>query len=230
MSAKCGWCMPTLAAGALALAAVGCGGSSYSGSSSKKPARTAAPQTPAPAAAGQKLKLSADKDGGLYFVSNGLLHGGVWRTDGTPAGTVELASGTGLDLFPPPLALGGALYFTSAFSSVWRTDGTPGGTTRLATPTPQQFCVRAVPHHEVAAEVGSEDAACGPLVEGAGLPIHDGHVVTFLVELRRQPRPHPATAYDEHRHGDHHEHECPAGHRAHLIRDAGVVGDTGVRS
>ncbi|TML75120.1 MAG: hypothetical protein E6G07_13080 [Actinobacteria bacterium] len=67
MSAKCGWCMPTLAAGALALAAVGCGGSSYSGSSSKKPARTAAPQTPAPAAAGQKLKLSADKDGGLYF-------------------------------------------------------------------------------------------------------------------------------------------------------------------
>src|SRR5207237_9447401 len=67
MSAKCGWCMPTLAAGALALAAVGCGGSSYSGSSSKKPARTAAPQTPAPAAAGQKLKLSADQDGGLYF-------------------------------------------------------------------------------------------------------------------------------------------------------------------
>src|SRR5439155_739837 len=82
-------------------------------------------------------------DGGLYFVSNGLLHGGVWRTDGTPAGTVELASGTGLDLFPPPLALGGALYFTSAFSSVWRTDGTPGGTTRLATPTPQQFCVQS---------------------------------------------------------------------------------------
>ena len=72
MSAKSQLSVPTLAVGALALAVAGCGSSknSYSGSGSTK-ANTAA-KTPAPApapaqVAGQKLKLSADKDGGLYF-------------------------------------------------------------------------------------------------------------------------------------------------------------------
>ena len=71
MSAKSNLCVPTLAAGALALAAGGCGSSnnSYSGSNSKSnaPSTSSAPQKSAPAAAGEKLKLSADRDGGLYF-------------------------------------------------------------------------------------------------------------------------------------------------------------------
>ena len=69
MSAKAGLCMPTLAVGALALAAAGCGSSknSYSGSGSTKSSTPATTPAPKPAAAGETLKLSADKDGGLYF-------------------------------------------------------------------------------------------------------------------------------------------------------------------
>src|SRR5205807_10313053 len=71
MSAKSNLCVPALAVGALALAVGGCGSksNSYGGSNSKSnaPATTAAPQKSAPGAAGEKLQLSADKDGGLYF-------------------------------------------------------------------------------------------------------------------------------------------------------------------
>jgi uncharacterized cupredoxin-like copper-binding protein len=55
---------PIAAAGALALVAAGCGsGSSYDKSSSKPSGGQAAPQ----AASGQKIDLSADPDGSLYF-------------------------------------------------------------------------------------------------------------------------------------------------------------------
>ena len=68
MSARSEWRVPTLAAGAVALAVAGCGsGNSYSGSSSKQTSTPATPPAPKPAAGGQTLKLSADKDGGLYF-------------------------------------------------------------------------------------------------------------------------------------------------------------------
>jgi uncharacterized cupredoxin-like copper-binding protein len=66
------WRVPAMAAGALALAVAGCGGgSSYSNPSQKTTTATGAgpyATQPAPAAAGQQVKLSADPDGSLYFV------------------------------------------------------------------------------------------------------------------------------------------------------------------
>jgi uncharacterized cupredoxin-like copper-binding protein len=66
--------IPAVAAGALALAVAGCGGSSYNSKSSSKPSsggsnysNGAGVTTQAGAGGGQTLKLKADPDGSLYF-------------------------------------------------------------------------------------------------------------------------------------------------------------------
>jgi ELWxxDGT repeat protein len=72
--------------------------------------------------------------GGLaYFVANdGQTGPGLWRSDGTAAGTFLLK-----DITPGPYGssptnltdVNGTLYFTAA--GTWRTDGTPAGTVRV---------------------------------------------------------------------------------------------------
>jgi ELWxxDGT repeat protein len=54
---------------------------------------------------------------------------GLWKTDGTEAGTVLLKdSGYGADFFPQYMTnLNGTLYFSSG-SDLWKSDGTVAGT------------------------------------------------------------------------------------------------------
>jgi ELWxxDGT repeat protein len=63
----------------------------------------------------------------VYFVRSGQL----WRTDGTPAGTIPLTGG----VIGPLTAVGDLLFFTAADANgeeLWRTNGTAGGTSRVA--------------------------------------------------------------------------------------------------
>lgn len=72
----------------------------------------------------------------LFLVMNG----GLWKTDGTPEGTVHLTRDGSEDLFLVPshlVAHGGALYLYGANAELtefglWRTDGTPEGTWLVA--------------------------------------------------------------------------------------------------
>ena len=73
----------------------------------------------------------------VYFLANAA--GGLWRTDGTPAGTYPVLFGNGPAYDPADLvAFNGALYFMGrsnpgdARRSLWKTDGTLGGTVRIA--------------------------------------------------------------------------------------------------
>ncbi|HZN66605.1 MAG TPA: ELWxxDGT repeat protein, partial [Tepidisphaeraceae bacterium] len=87
---------------------------------------------------------SAVSGGSLYFPSYQPQSGmELWKSDGTPAGTVLLR-----DFLPGPLgsaphafaAAAGAVYFVAddgvAGSELWKTDGTAGGTVRVADVTP----------------------------------------------------------------------------------------------
>lgn len=76
------------------------------------------------------------KEGGYLFFVAGDTTGthGVWRTDGTPAGTINLAQRSSA-----PLAVhaggNGIVYFSERPSTgcrLWKTDGTPQGTTQLS--------------------------------------------------------------------------------------------------
>ncbi len=66
---------------------------------------------------------------------------GLWASDGTPAGTLQLEEACPGFCFSPPLATqaGNALFFGVAdgnqdFDQLWRSDGTPAGTGRFAAP------------------------------------------------------------------------------------------------
>jgi ELWxxDGT repeat protein len=67
----------------------------------------------------------AESQGLLYFAAFDGETRGLWKTDGTPAGTIEVASlpesGYGL------VGAGGLIYFTT-YSGLWRSDGTEAGT------------------------------------------------------------------------------------------------------
>jgi ELWxxDGT repeat protein len=57
----------------------------------------------------------------------------LWRTDGTPAGTIQLTEGElGAGIDPPGVAMGGKLWFARAGGNggveLWSSDGTPAGT------------------------------------------------------------------------------------------------------
>jgi ELWxxDGT repeat protein len=66
----------------------------------------------------------------------------LWKTDGTLAGTIELAPFAPHGFHPddPYLTdIDGTVYFLNAISGdmeLWRSDGTPGGTGRVATLPP----------------------------------------------------------------------------------------------
>ncbi|RQO66290.1 hypothetical protein DBR43_29120 [Pedobacter sp. KBW06] len=72
-------------------------------------------------------------NGSLYFIaSEGGLYPGLWKTDGTPAGTIQLTK----DEYYGPGQLtqvGNILYFTNGPGSLWKTDGTVGGTVKIVT-------------------------------------------------------------------------------------------------
>ena len=70
-----------------------------------------------------------DVDGTLYFVANNGGRSGLWKTDGTPGGTVFLKA----LLNPENLTrMGGAVYFYAGDAAtgfeLWKSDGTPAGT------------------------------------------------------------------------------------------------------
>jgi ELWxxDGT repeat protein len=78
--------------------------------------------------------------GAVYFVAEDDLHGAeLWRTDGTPAGTVRVTDACPGRCTAEPVALavaGGRLYFLANDGAtgreVWVSDGTAAGTRRLA--------------------------------------------------------------------------------------------------
>jgi ELWxxDGT repeat protein len=72
----------------------------------------------------------------LYFYADDATLGtGLWKTDGTEAGTVFVKA-TGMihtygEVASQPVVSGGLLYFTVNNSQLWRTDGTSNGTIQL---------------------------------------------------------------------------------------------------
>src|SRR5207237_1036652 len=59
----------------------------------------------------------------LFFSGNDGSGAGLWRTDGTGAGTIKLTSGSVSKLTD----VAGTLFFTIG-TQLWKSDGTPGGT------------------------------------------------------------------------------------------------------
>ncbi len=72
-----------------------------------------------------------DVNGTLFFTATG----GLWKTNGTPAGTVLVQAGSVQNLF----SANGVLYYTrlvddtSGRNELWKSDGTPAGTVRVYT-------------------------------------------------------------------------------------------------
>jgi ELWxxDGT repeat protein len=70
--------------------------------------------------------------GTLFFGASDGTSNGLWRTDGTAAGTVRLA-----ELAPSQLtAVNGTLFFTTDTGGLWKSDGTAAGTVRVAAVDP----------------------------------------------------------------------------------------------
>jgi ELWxxDGT repeat protein len=73
----------------------------------------------------------------VIFTANDAAGRGVWKTDGTPGGTVKVASGVGGTSYTE---FNGALYFQGSSLSnpnafvLWRTNGTPAGTVPVLAP------------------------------------------------------------------------------------------------
>ncbi len=92
---------------------------------------------PPPAQQGSGPFWLTDVAGTLLFTATDGTHYGVWRSDGTEAGTALVKQGVGFDL----TAVGRTLYFTSGFSGslLWRSNGTEAGTIPLTNvgPTPE---------------------------------------------------------------------------------------------
>ena len=67
-------------------------------------------------------------NGLLFFSGNDGGGGGLWRTDGTDAGTINLTSGSVSNLTD----VAGTLFFTIG-TQLWTSDGTVGGTVLVKT-------------------------------------------------------------------------------------------------
>jgi ELWxxDGT repeat protein len=106
------------------------------------------PPTDGPAALVANINRTIDYSGGsapyhftaagrfVYFIANDGEHrDGLWRTDGTTAGTLLLADLAAADDPNPwigaPLPIGGDAVLVAAGGIIWRSDGTPAGTARL---------------------------------------------------------------------------------------------------
>jgi ELWxxDGT repeat protein len=96
---------------------------------------TASGTGPAPALAGQTTYSPAASSGGLlyYFALDGASVNQLWRTDGTPAGTMALTSFTNPSGQPGDVAgFNGGIMFTAVGTDThrrwWFSDGTPAGT------------------------------------------------------------------------------------------------------
>ncbi len=82
--------------------------------------------------------------GGVLFAGVSGKGAGLWRSDGTSAGTTCFFKGTvGTGFFERPVVLGGKVLFGSTTSSLglepWITDGTPAGTRLLADTYPGKY-------------------------------------------------------------------------------------------
>ena len=88
-------------------------------------------------------ELFADRGGTLFFAGyrvNGSPHdNGLWRTDGSAAGTVEVGAGLGFDFPERITAIGDKVFFTAETTEnfqrryhLYATDGTDAGTVRLS--------------------------------------------------------------------------------------------------
>src|SRR5215470_679736 len=73
--------------------------------------------------------------GTLFFTASDGVQQILWKSDGTPAGTVNVTALWGFaPEDPDPLfmqAVGGTLFFSARFSDLWRSDGTRAGTLPL---------------------------------------------------------------------------------------------------
>lgn len=71
-------------------------------------------------------------NGQLFFYGYDGLNEGLWKTDGTTAGTVFVKSlnGGSINFQTVPIISNNILYF-NVFATLWRTDGTPSGTFAL---------------------------------------------------------------------------------------------------
>ena len=84
-----------------------------------------------PGAASSNPQNLTNANGALYFNANG---SGVWKSDGTPGGTVLLRDSStfsGESVFTP---VNGTVLFNDSegvLGGLWRTDGTPAGTVLL---------------------------------------------------------------------------------------------------
>lgn len=85
------------------------------------------------------VKSLVDRDGTLFFNGWDAAHGEeLWRSDGTPVGTLRVADGVpgpGSSSPADLVAVNGILFFTAhdveAGWQLWRSDGTPAGTYRV---------------------------------------------------------------------------------------------------
>jgi ELWxxDGT repeat protein len=70
----------------------------------------------------------------VFFAGDDGLHQGLFRTDGSPAGT-QFVAGSPAGVYEP-IDVAGTLYFTSTAAGgdpeLWKSDGTPAGTVRVA--------------------------------------------------------------------------------------------------
>jgi ELWxxDGT repeat protein len=109
----------------------------------------------------------ASQGGALLFAadSEGTFTHRLWRSDGTSAGTLELATASGVsDITPVP----GGLTFLRAGSSLFSTDGTPAGTAAVPNAPAQPYQITALGNAVL--------YRCGELCRSDGTPGGSGLV------------------------------------------------------
>lgn len=93
---------------------------------------------------GSNPALIADVGGGVAYVSSPYAEDGLWRTDGTPAGTTYIGSFRGAHLFTE---FGGRVYYAASPGGLYYTDGTAAGTVAVSNNQGFIYDIRAVNGH-----------------------------------------------------------------------------------